>query len=328
VQDRLKDLLPVPYYHVVFTLPDAIFPMCLFNQEVIYNLLFDTAAETLSTFARDEKWLGAQPGFFGILHTWGQTMCMHPHIHFIVPGGGIDQNDRWVPAKHADKFLFPVRALSRVYRAKFIEGLKEAYENGSLSFPGALGQYESEEGFRIWMRCLCSNEWIVFTKAPFANPEQVVEYLGRYTHRIAISNHRIRSIENGRVVFSYRDYADNDQVKEMTLTGEEFLRRFLWHVLPAGFHKIRHYGFMANGMRKKLKMILEYLQFNPAEEIADDFSEIGCRIVCPVCGEGRLWMIGVIGRLGDWTVTHINALVNHPKSYMVDKSTESRFSFA
>ncbi len=297
VESRLNDLLPVPYYHIVFTLPDAIFPMCLFNQKIIYKLLFDASSETLLTFGRDEKWIGSEPGFFGILHTWGQTICMHPHIHFIMPGGGIDSNRRWVPAKHKDKFLFPSRAMSKVFRAKFIAGLKQAYKNDLLTFPGELAKSQSKEGFLSWIYALCAKDWVVFTKAPFANPRQVVEYVGRYTHRVAISNHRIRSIENGRIVFTYKDYADEDKVKEMSLSAHEFIRRFLYHVLPAGFHKIRHYGFLANGRRAKLRQITEYLRSFPDPDDAlnpQSSDEDTSVVICPVCQSGKMEFISSI----------------------------------
>jgi hypothetical protein len=286
----------VPYYHVVFTLPDVIFPMCLFNQKPIYGLLFDAAAETLLTFGRDGKWLGGEIGFFGILHTWGQRLPMHPHIHFIVSGGGIDADGRWVLAKHQDKFLFPVRALSKVFRGKFIEGLKQAYGKGHLEFPGHLSQYQSPEGFEGWIRNLCANQWIVFTKAPFADSQQVVEYVGRYTHRVAISNHRIRSIDDGRVVFSYKDYADNGKIKETVLAAHEFIRRFLFHVLPPGFHKIRHYGFLANGRKQKLRRVMEYLLSHPKDCCLlqpPALSKETQGICCPMCRQGKLRIIAV-----------------------------------
>lgn len=297
VENRVKDLLPVPYYHVVFTLSDAIFPMCLFNQGVIYNLLFEASSETLLTFGRDAKWLGGEMGFFGILHTWGQTICMHPHIHYIVPGGGIDANGHWVPARHKDKFLFPVRAMSRVFRAKFIAGLKRAYENGQLTFPGELAKWESPEGFMSWIYALCSNQWIVYTKPPFGDAEQVVQYLGRYTHRVAISNHRLRSIDNDHVVFTYKDYADENKAKEISLTADEFIRRFLYHVLPTGFHKIRHYGFLANGRRSKLRQMaacLPALDDAPDKSDPDTLTDDTGGIPCPICGATRLRCIGVI----------------------------------
>ena len=297
VENRMNDLLPVEYYHVVFTLPDAIFPMCLFNQKVIYNLLFEASSETLLKFGQDEKWLGGKIGFFGILHTWGQTICMHPHIHFIVPGGGIDTNGHWVPARHKDRFLFPVRAMSRVFRAKFITGLKRAYENVQLSFPGELAKWESSKGFMSWIYALCSNHWIVYAKPPFGDAEQVVNYLGRYTHRVAISNRRIRSIDNARVVFTYKDYADKNKVKELSLTAAEFIHRFLYHILPKGFHKIRHYGFLANGRRKKLQQVAEYLlAFDDSHDEPDSqtLTVKTCGIPCPVCGRTRWHCIGVI----------------------------------
>ncbi len=331
VEARLNDLLPVPYYHVVFTIPNDIFPVCLFNQKVIYKLLFETASETLLTFGRDDKWLGAQTGFFGILHTWGQTMCMHPHIHFIVPGGGIDENDQWVPAKHGDKFLFPVRAMSKVFRAKFIYGLKQSYENNQLSFPGELEKFRHQEGFMAWIDALCSNQWIVYAKPPFADAQQVVKYLGRYTHRVAISNQRIRSIDNGHVVFTYKDYADNHKIKELTLTAHEFIGRFLWHVLPSGFHKIRHYGFMANGMKKKLEKILQYLKSNrqsTVEPVEQGAAVDNRRMLCPVCQHGRLYPIAIITRYGIVVVKDVASFIKYLQKETLDRPPKSSLSFA
>jgi hypothetical protein len=327
----LNDLLPVPYYHVVFTLPDKIFPMCLFNQQAIYGLLFDCAAETLLSFGRDAKWMGGQIGFFGILHTWGQTMWMHPHGHFIVPGGGIKENGEWVTARHKHKFLFPVRALSKVFRGKFIEGLKEAYSKGNLSFPGELEELESREGFKAWVDDLRSNEWVVYSKPPFAGAEEVVSYVGRYTHRIAISNRRIISIDKGRVVFTYKDYTDNDKTKEMDLSADEFIRRFLWHVLPSGFHKIRHYGFLANGKKWKLKEILEYLVFE--EEVSlqsrDKALDEGAEgIACPVCQTGRLRPIAVISRFGEVMIKDFLCLMEFIERQSWESSPQTALCFA
>lgn len=301
VQARLDDLLPVPYYHVVFTLPDPIFPMCLFNQELIYDLLFDCASGTLLTFGRDPKWLGAELGFFGVLHTWGQTLRHHPHGHFVVPSGGIKPNGEWVCGKFKGKFLFPVRGLSKVFRRQFIEGLEAAYTEGKLVFPGELKDLQSKEQFKGWINDLKSKDWVVYCKPPFGGPEDVVRYIGQYTHRVAISNHRIMSIDNGRVIFSYKDYKDDDKTKEMDLSGNEFIQRFLWHVLPSGFHKIRHYGFLANGKKHKLKQILEYLTFE--EELSTESSQEGCDedcegATCPLCGKGRLRPIVVYDRFG------------------------------
>lgn len=306
VNARLEDLLPVPYYHVVFTLPDSIFPVCLFNQELIYDLLFDCASETLLTFGRDPKWLGGELGFFGVMHTWGQTLWHHPHVHFVVPGGAIGPNGKWLRLKYKDKFLFPVRALSQVFRNNFTEGLKDAYKGGKLTFPGDLERLEAEESFKGWLQDLKSKEWVVYCKPPFGGPEEVVRYVGQYTHRVAISNHRIVSIDNGHVVFSYRDYKDDSKIKQMDLTADEFIQRFLWHVLPSGFHKIRHYGFLANGKKSKLQGIKEYLTFEEegsAEATREQREEEFEATICPQCGKGTLRPMVIFDRFGAMTVT-------------------------
>ena len=330
IESRLKDLLPVPYYHAVFTLPDSIFPMCLFNQGLIYNLLFDSASETLLTFGWDEKWLGGQTGFFGVLHTWGQTMWLHPHVHFIVAGGGINDEGKWISGKYREKFLFPVRALSRVFRGKFIEGLKEAYCRGELRFPGELAGLESTWSFGGWIEDLRSHEWVVFTRPPFGSPEEVLNYVGRYTHRVAISNHRILAIDKDQVVFSYKDYADKNKIKQMTLNAEEFIRRFLWHVLPSGFHKIRHYGFLANGMKAKLRGILKALnsgQETPVDSTEQVAAEYSGGIICPVCRRERLCPIAIVTRSGELVVRNTAWFVALVKDKLLQKTPEISLSF-
>ena len=306
---------------MVFTLPDAIFPACLFNQKLVYDLLFDSAAETLLTFGRDEKWMGGQIGFFGVLHTWGQTMCLHPHVHFIVAGGGINDQGRWVSGKYNRKFLFPVRALSKVFRGKFIAGLKGAYAGDELQFPGELSQKSFEE----WIEELCSKQWIVFAKPPFGSPEEVVSYVGRYTHRVAISNHRIVSIDKGQIAFNYKDYRDDSKVKEMALSAQEFIRRFLWHVLPVGFHKIRHYGFLANGWKRKLKQIIEALKSTQviSSESTEQVAADPVRgIVCPICRRGRLHSIAIITRYGELVIRNLACSIEFVKRKLPEGSSE------
>jgi hypothetical protein len=325
VQARLEDLLPVPYYHVVFTLPDSFFPLCLFNQQVIYDLLFDTAAQTLLTFGRDEKWLGGQMGFFGILHTWGQTMGMHPHVHFVVPGGAMDEKGDWVAAKHKGKFLFPVRGLSKVFRGKMIGGLKSAYCKGQLSFPGKLAQLSSEDAFSDWMNQLCSKEWVVFAKPPFSGPKEVVTYVGRYTHRVAISNPRIVSVGGERVVFRYKDYAKGNKVKEMSLSAEAFIERFLWHVLPSGFHKIRHFGFLANGRKGKLRHILAELRLatkTAVDPVEEALPEKVHGLVCPTCGKARLHPVVLVTALGELIVKDLAFVVKYAKERLGHRPPE------
>jgi hypothetical protein len=302
VEARLDELLPVPYYHVVFTLPDEIFLMGLYNRELLYNLLFECAAATLQAFAADPKHLGAEIGFYGILHTWGQTLWFHPHIHFIVIGGGLREDGEWIRPKYESRFLFPVRALSAVFRGKFIEGLKRAYAKGELNFPEEMKETEQGSKFEGWLNRLVSRNWVVYAKAPFAGPEEVVRYIGRYTHRVAISNRRLISIDNGEVRFSFKDYKDGGRRKEMTLSSEEFIRRFLWHVLPGGFHRIRYYGFLANGRRKartdQIRRLLacEGEVSRGSEE--ETLSEETKGIRCPVCRKGRMIPFLVVRRWG------------------------------
>jgi len=298
VTARLSELMPIPYYHAVFTLPNMIFPLCQYNQNLIYNLLFESAAETLKAFGRDPKWLGAEIGFYGILHTWGQTMWPHPHIHFIVTGGGLNEDGEWVSPEHGGRFLFPVCAVSKVFRGKFIQGLKKAYHDGDLIIPDGNEELRTPYKFEQHIDRMVGRRWVVHTKAPFAGPEEVVRYIGRYTHRVAISNHRILSAENGRITFSYKDHRDGGKKKTMTLTAEEFTHRFLLHVLPHGFHRIRHYGILANGKAgKNAEKVRELLKDetgteDAAGETADapekPEPEEDFRKACPVCGKGRM----------------------------------------
>jgi len=310
VEKRLKDLLPVPYFHEVFTLPSEIFPVCLFNQEVVYNLLFESAAEALLLFGKDPKWLGGEIGFFGVLHTWGQSLCVHPHVHFVVAGGGIGENGEWIWLKYGGKFLFPVRALSKTFRRLFIEGLLRAYDEGRLRFAAELEALGEREGFDKWIVELESKEWVVFSRAPFAGPEDVVRYVGRYTHRVAISNARILSVGDEDVCFSYKDYRDGGERKEMSLSADEFIKRFLYHVLPAGFHKIRHYGFLGNGKKKKLQELREGLL--PKEGLScrmEEAAEVSDLVRCPSCGVGTLRPAFIVDRYGRVIIKSLQAML-------------------
>ena len=306
VEARVKQLLPVPYYHVVFTLPDKVFPLWLYNQELAYDLLFKSASETLKAFGRDPKWLGGELGFYGILHTWGQTLVSHVHVHLIVTGGGLDDRGKWVFPRYKDKFLFPVKAMSKVFRGKFIEGLEDAYKNGEVFFPKDLEPISGEEGFKGWLKKLVSTDWVVYSKRPFSSPEEVVRYISRYTHRTAISNGRILSVSDGKVRFGYKDYKKtkeetSDVWEEMELEGEEFIRRFLYHVLPPGYHRIRYYGFLSNGNRGKREEALEALQRNE-ELCVEEEIETECSgyegIFCPECKTGRMEVIMIVNGRG------------------------------
>ena len=254
VNARLSELLPVAYHHVVFTVPSYISKLSMYNQKIIYNLLFMAASRTLLAFGEDPKFLGAKIGFYGILHTWSQTLGPHIHIHFIVTAGGLTDDGQWKEPRHAKKFLFPVRAVSKVFRGKFIEGLKELYYNQKLTIPDNMEELNTPEGFEKQLNILVSKSWRVHSKPPFSGPDEVVRYIGRYTHRIAISDSRILSFEDGQVTFSYKDNKEKDpdkKYKQMTLTSEEFVRRFLYHVLPHRYHRIRNYGFLSNGRKKQ-----------------------------------------------------------------------------
>ena len=264
-------------------------------------MLFDCTAETLLQFGRDPKWLGALIGFYGILHTWGGKLWQHLHLHFIVAGGGLSETGQWVTPKYKGRFLFPVCALSKVFRGKFIERLKAANSSGDIIIPDKLNHLKDGDHFERWLDELVGRNWVVFTKPPFKTPEKVVRYIGRYTHRVAISNQRIISIGKGKVRFKYKDYKDKGRIKECKLWATEFIRRFLLHVLPDGFHRIRHYGLFANGRCKaKVAQIRELLRSENDDVLLskDQLTEDHAGIVCPVCKKGRLNPIMVVQRMG------------------------------
>ena len=262
LEARQADLLPVEYYHVVFTLPAPISAIAYTNKAVLYGLLFDVAAETLRTIAADPKHLGARIGATLVLHTWGSALTHHPHVHGIVPGGGLSPDgERWVACKPG--FFLSVRVLSRLFRRRFLEELTRAHGAGELSFFGEHAPLADAAAFADWLAPLQKCEWVVYAKRPFAGPEAVLAYLSRYTHRVAISNSRLLALEEGRVTFRWKDYRAKGRTryKTMTLDAGEFLRRFLLHVLPGGFHRIRHYGLVANAGRKdKLAQIRTLLK--------------------------------------------------------------------
>ena len=247
---RTAELLPVPYFHVVFTLPQLLAPLALQNKRLLYGMLFRAASETLLEVARDPKHLGAEIGFLGVLHTWGQNLLHHPHIHFVIPGGGLSaDHTRWVGS--GDRFLLPVKVLSRVFRGKFLSFLRSAFRKGKLAFHGNLAPLADAAQFNRLVQKAFECEWVVYAKPPFGGPEQVLRYLARYTHRVAISNRRILSIDGDEVTFRWKDYAHGNKNKAMTVKATEFLRRFVMHVLPKGFVRIRFFGFLANRQRAK-----------------------------------------------------------------------------
>ena len=248
LEARLADLLPVEYFHVVFTLPEQLASVALQNKRVVYNLLFASTAETLRTIAADPRHLGAEIGFLAVLHTWGQTLCHHPHLHCVIPGGGLSVDGaRWISCRPG--FFLSVNVLARLFRRLFLQGLERAYENDKLTFNGALEYLGQTRAFRQLLASLRAREWWVYAKPPFGGPEQVLAYLGRYTHRVAISNHRLLSLKDGNVTFKWRDYRHAKQQSLMTLKADEFIRRFLLHVLPRGFQRIRQFGLLANRRR-------------------------------------------------------------------------------
>jgi Putative transposase/Transposase zinc-binding domain len=244
LETRLERLLPVAYFHVVFTLPDVLNPLLLRNQAVLYALLFQAASQTLLQLAADPKWLGAQLGVTAILHTWGQNLLFHPHLHCVVTGGGLTADGQHWRATRQD-FLMPVRVLGRLFRGKFLAGLRTLYDAGQLRLDGSVAALADSTDFRRWLTPLYRQDWVVYAKPPFGGAEQVFRYLGRYSHRVAISNSRLVSLVDGRVTFQWKDYADDGRIKEMCLTADEFIRRFLLHVLPPRFVRIRHYGLLA-----------------------------------------------------------------------------------
>jgi len=292
--DRQADLLPVPYYHVVFTLPAPISGFAFHNKAVLYNVLFEVAAETLRTIAADPKHLGAQIGLTLVLHTWGSALTHHPHVHGIVPGGGLSPDGtHWIPCKPG--FFLPVRVLSRLFRRRFLEELQQAHRSGQLQFFGDYAALADATVFAEWLQPLRQCEWVVYAKRPFAGPAAVLAYLSRYTHRVAISNQRLLSMDDRGVTFRWKDYRAKDgmRLKTMTLEPDEFMRRFLLHVLPSGFHRIRHYGLLANaGRRGDLARMRELLHVAPEVHSPEDTEALDAIhqpvFVCPHCGAAMI----------------------------------------
>ena len=247
---REEELLPVTYFHVVFTQPHELNSLCQYNPEQLYNLLFESAKQTLQQFGEDKRWLGAQIGVTMILHTWGQNLSLHPHVHCIVPNGGLKKDGTWqFPHKGNEKFLFPVKAMQSVYKALFMKGLDALIQSNSLMLPPDFPTEKS--AYKAWKNALYEKLWVIYAKRPFGGPQQVIEYLGRYTHKIAISNHRIKAVDTEGVTFEYKDYADGGIKKTMPLPNAEFVRRFAQHILPPKFRRMRHYGFLSNAAKGK-----------------------------------------------------------------------------
>jgi len=303
IRKRHAELLDCEYFHVVFTVPQEIAAIAYQNKRVLYGILFRAAAETLCTIAADPKHLGAAIGFFSILHTWGQNLLHHPHLHCVVPGGGLSPDgDRWVCCRSG--FFLPVRVLSRLFRRLLLEHLEKAFHSRKLQFFNSLERLRNRQEFARYLAPVRKTEWVVYAKPPFAGPQQFLDYVGRYTHRVAISNHRLLDIEAGQVRFQWKDYRRGNKHKTMTLSAEEFIRRFLLHTLPDGFQRIRYYGFLGNRYRKeKLCRCRQLLSMaSPAEppsqstaskDYRDRYEELTGSSLrqCPVCHHGHMFTV-------------------------------------
>lgn len=297
VQKRMGELLNTTYFHIVFTVPHALNPLFLSNDITLYNLLMRCAWETLDELARQPQWLGARPGMLAILHTWGQKMDFHPHVHCVVPGGGVLPDGNWKPAKKG--FFVPVRVMSALFRGKFLAALKQVRQTGGLEHHGSAAALAEDGAFKSLLRGLYKAGWVVYAKAPMGGPAQVLKYLGRYTHRIAVSNRRILDIADGKVTFTYKDRQHDDREKALTLNVEEFVRRFLLHVLPAGFHKVRHYGLLA-ARNRTTKLLAAQLRLGPEPQSQCPAPGLvvteqpAARPCCPVCGSNERVMVEIL----------------------------------
>jgi len=299
---RKAELLPCGYFHNVFTVSHDLNPVILCNQTICFNILFAAVNETLQAFAKDPQWrLTGNLGFIAILHTWSQTLLDHFHLHCLIPAGVLSfDKEEWKPARKKKKYLFKITSLAKEFKKRYLEKLEKAFEDGLLIFPGKTEKFSSEQGFKNLIKKAAKKRWVAYTKRPFAGPEQVLEYLGRYTHRVAITNNRIKSIDNGEVVFTYRDRQDDNKIKEMTLTANEFIRRFLLHVLPNRFMKIRYYGFLSPRNKKWSIPLIRKLIDPKAkipEKIEETTQEMMLRLtgrditLCPECGKGEMIII-------------------------------------
>jgi len=304
LEARKADLLPVPYFHVVFTMPEPIAAIALQNKRVVYDILFRSTAATLRTIAADPRHLGAEIGFIAVLHTWGQTLQHHPHLHCIVPGGGLaSDGQRWMACRPG--FFLPVRVLSSLFRRLFLESLDQAFQAGELVFRGALIDLNDARRFAEQLRAARGIDWVIYAKRPFGGPEQVLDYLGRYTHRVAIANSRLTQIGDSTVSFGWKDYRHHDRRKVMTLDAHEFIRRFLLHVLPDGFQRIRHYGLLGNrGRQAKLARCRQLLDtppppppvLAPLADPHDRYQALTGRSlhICPACSAGAMRRVEIL----------------------------------
>ena len=298
VEARKAELLPVEYFHVVFTVPKEIAEIAFYNRKVVYDILFRATAQTLNTIARDPQHLGAEIGFFAVLHTWGQNLLHHPHLHCVVPGGGLSPDgERWVSCLPG--FFLPVKVLSRLFRRLFLEQLQTAFGNGNLRFHGEREELRDPDRFMSYLAPLEDREWVVYAKPPFGGPRQALDYLGRYTHRVALSNERLLDVKDGHVTFQWKDYRSKGREKSrvMTLESDEFIRRFLIHVLPRGFQRIRFFGLLANRNRKAMLAECRRLLAPPLSDLLpnpDDYRTVRQPLTeesircCPNCGKGEM----------------------------------------
>jgi hypothetical protein len=302
LEQRRGELLPTGYFHVVFTLPEPIAAIAFYNKEAVYDLFFRAVAETLLTIARDPRRLGVELGFFSVLHSWGQNLHFHPHLHCVVPGGGLSaDHEHWIASRR--QFLLPVEVLSHLFRRLLLDALEKAYAAGQLQFFGPLEPLRDPPAFARYLAPLRKRKWVVYAKAPFGGPPHVLEYLGRYTHRVAISNRRLLALEEGQVSFAWKDYRDGQEQKVMTVSAEEFIRRFLQHALPPGFQRIRYYGFLANCHRAEKLDLCRRLLADPCTDLLPQPAD--CRDflaalpasnlrLCPRCGIGTLTSIQIL----------------------------------
>jgi predicted Zn-ribbon and HTH transcriptional regulator len=302
---RKEELLPVKYFHIVFTIPEELNRIALQNKKIIYDILFKAGSETLLQLGKDEKHLGGEIGLIAVLHTWGQSLTEHPHLHCIVPGGGLSaKGNKWENPKRSKRkeFFIHVNVISDLFKKKLLCYLKRCYEKGEIGFEGELKSISGAIEFKKVMNNLYKKKWITYCKQPFGGPEQVINYLGRYTHRVAISNHRLKNIEGGEITFSYKDYRDLNKTKEMKLEAGEFIRRFLQHVLPDNFYKIRYYGILSSRNKKtklqqcrrilgvKEEVIEETVATRSWKEILYELTGVDVN-QCPECKEGRMILI-------------------------------------
>ena len=303
LENRRTELLHTQYFHVVFTVPEQIARIAYQNKKVVYGILFHATAETLRTIAADPKHLGAEIGFFAVLHSWGSNLLHHPHLHCVVPGGGLSPDEtQWISCH--PRFFLPVRVLSRLFRRLFLEYLIRAFDAGKLQFFSSLEPLRELHAFFRHLAPTRATKWVVYAKRPFAGPEQVLDYVGRYTHRVAISNNRLLDIDHGNITFRYKDYRHDGQHKTMTLEAEEFIRRFLLHVLPDGFQRIRYYGFLGNRYREeklaRCRQLLGMPACPPTSEESQDYRDryeelTGCSLrECPVCHQGCMVTIAIL----------------------------------